>query len=515
MIFDGNYFEETSDLLQSDFVIIGAGTIGLYTAARLRKKHPNKSILIIETGGKYPLSEGNEKTSQSIGKEHQGTINSRYSGIGGTSVAWYGALVEFDPIDFERPDQKWPISYSEVSQYYQKVYAALGIKKIPSKKYYNSKFKSTLNGEHKLESTYIHTLKHKSQNFSRLFKEEIESKSINILTHSTAYEIVFDDNCAKKLLCISSNGNRFKITGTEFIFASGTIGINQFFLSTKFNENVPWKTNPHIGQYFQDHLKGEVGKLTIKNSKKFKDLFEERIINGTRVQQRFVFNDQHRATLNNGAVAFFIYYSKYESVINDIRSYIRNFGVNPSTANLVQFVKNINKIKGYLFQLSTKLLLQKRVYRLADEGTHVIVQTEQIPIKDSYITISKDEKLPNGLYKVHIHWDWHGDEIKAVYDMTVELNKYLKELGVAEMEIAKEISPTNSNFLNTFRDTSHQCGGMRMSKSSKDGVVDEECKVWGTSNVWIAGSAVFPTSSHANTTLSALALAERLVDKSL
>ena len=50
-----------------------------------------------------------------------------------------------------------------------------------------------------------------------------------------------------------------------------------------------------------------------------------------------------------------------------------------------------------------------------------------------------------------------------------------------------------------------------MSTSKELGVVDKDCRVWDTENVWVAGSAVFPSSSHANSTLTALALSERLV----
>jgi choline dehydrogenase-like flavoprotein len=49
-----------------------------------------------------------------------------------------------------------------------------------------------------------------------------------------------------------------------------------------------------------------------------------------------------------------------------------------------------------------------------------------------------------------------------------------------------------------------------MSASPQQGVVDPECRVWGTSNLYVAGAAIFPSSSHANTTFTALALAARL-----
>jgi len=49
-----------------------------------------------------------------------------------------------------------------------------------------------------------------------------------------------------------------------------------------------------------------------------------------------------------------------------------------------------------------------------------------------------------------------------------------------------------------------------ISKTSKTGVCDENFKVWGTSNLYIAGSALFPNSGHSNVTLTAFALAIKL-----
>ena len=41
-------------------------------------------------------------------------------------------------------------------------------------------------------------------------------------------------------------------------------------------------------------------------------------------------------------------------------------------------------------------------------------------------------------------------------------------------------------------------------------VVDKNLKVWNTSNIFVNGSVTFPCSSHANITLTSLALSERL-----
>jgi choline dehydrogenase-like flavoprotein len=51
-----------------------------------------------------------------------------------------------------------------------------------------------------------------------------------------------------------------------------------------------------------------------------------------------------------------------------------------------------------------------------------------------------------------------------------------------------------------------------MSTDPRQGVVDAQCRVHGVDNLFIAGSAVFPTSGHANPTLTLVALAVRLAE---
>ena len=51
-----------------------------------------------------------------------------------------------------------------------------------------------------------------------------------------------------------------------------------------------------------------------------------------------------------------------------------------------------------------------------------------------------------------------------------------------------------------------------MSSNPAHGVVDENCRVHGVDNLYIAGSSVFPTSGIANPTLTIIALAMRLSD---
>ena len=54
----------------------------------------------------------------------------------------------------------------------------------------------------------------------------------------------------------------------------------------------------------------------------------------------------------------------------------------------------------------------------------------------------------------------------------------------------------------------HHIGTARMGRDPAKGVVDADCRVFGVDNLYVAGSAVFPTSGQANPTLTIVALAD-------
>lgn len=58
----------------------------------------------------------------------------------------------------------------------------------------------------------------------------------------------------------------------------------------------------------------------------------------------------------------------------------------------------------------------------------------------------------------------------------------------------------------------HHMGATRMHDSPEQGVVDADCRVHGTTNLYVAGPSVFPTYGYANPMLTVVALALRLAD---
>jgi choline dehydrogenase-like flavoprotein len=58
----------------------------------------------------------------------------------------------------------------------------------------------------------------------------------------------------------------------------------------------------------------------------------------------------------------------------------------------------------------------------------------------------------------------------------------------------------------------HHIGTARMGTDVRSSVVNADCQVHSVRNLFVAGSAVFPTSSQANPTLTLIAMSLRLGD---
>jgi choline dehydrogenase-like flavoprotein len=126
---------------------------------------------------------------------------------------------------------------------------------------------------------------------------------------------------------------------------------------------------------------------------------------------------------------------------------------------------------------------------------------------------AREELAADGLSPIVVDWRCDGREIAVIHDFAEQADRYLRARGLARLSIEGGLRSQDPAFLERLTDTYHQCGGLRMAASPQSGVVDPQCRVWDTSNVWIAGAAVFPSSSFANCTLTALALTARLADQ--
>jgi choline dehydrogenase-like flavoprotein len=155
-----------------------------------------------------------------------------------------------------------------------------------------------------------------------------------------------------------------------------------------------------------------------------------------------------------------------------------------------------------------------------DEGRSGIVNLnwEQTPNENSRISLDRGRVDPIfGQPVAHIDWRLsEADKRSAVRALEITL-AYLGDHGAVREEMITDISggadswtfPPHEGALETG---DHHMGALRMSASPDDGIVDSHSRLHRVDNLYIAGSAVFPTGGYANPTLTIVALALRLAD---
>jgi len=112
--------------------------------------------------------------------------------------------------------------------------------------------------------------------------------------------------------------------------------------------------------------------------------------------------------------------------------------------------------------------------------------------------------------RVRVDWRLDGN-VKRTFDRMLALVRdELQANGIADVELDPEIG--EGEWPDTFEreGTWHHMGTTRMHDSPRQGVVDRHGLVHGMSNLYVAGSSVFPTGSAIFPTITLTALALRL-----
>ena len=135
------------------------------------------------------------------------------------------------------------------------------------------------------------------------------------------------------------------------------------------------------------------------------------------------------------------------------------------------------------------------------------MHAEQFPNPDSRVTLGHGVDAL-GMPRLRVDWHYLPADVDTVRQGLRALSADLARAGAARLEW--DDKGLEEALLRDGAYGGHHIGTARMSADPTRGVVDEACRVHGVDNLWVAGSAVFPTSGQANPTLTIVALALRL-----
>jgi len=542
--------EET--LVESEVCIIGAGAAGI-TIAREFAGQPYR-VCLLESGG-LDFDEVTQSlyTGENVGVPYFPLNHSRAHYLGGSTNLWGGCCRPLDEHDFEHrswmPYSGWPITKQELVPYYER---AQKVCKLGPFKYDFADWEDDLNRLQRLNLPFLGSqvvthifqiMQRANLRFGEVYRAEIDqAPNITTYLHANVVEIETNDTAqtVTRLRVACLEGNQFWVSAKIFILACGGVENSRLLLASNKVQS-PGLGNQHdlVGRFFMEHPYLRSGKVLLEKpnslypSDQKIQVYQNRIMATLGLSKEV----QEREQILNFTARLVPVVPNWILAIKRLRD--ENL---QEKRSFPHFIKDFSEVIANLDEVVTRAwvkLSQKPPFPHRFLETHLI--SEQAPNPDSRITLSSErDKL--GLNRVKLDWrlspidkytiersqqligkeltraglgKLHADPIcndDSWQSLLQRSQQVLEETHACSESSQLKIIIDEEGYWQTLRGSYHDMGTTRMSKNPRHGVVNEHCQVHGISNLYIAGSSVFPTGGFANPTLTIIALATRLAD---
>lgn len=472
MLFD---LDKKNDLItEFDVCIMGTGPAGITLALKLAETH--KKVLLLEGGG-LSWSEASQKLYDcEITGLNAWPQNSRLRYFGGTSNHWAGRCRPFEKSDFqttyfnELPG--WPISLEEITPYLKDAMDILDLE--------DSGFQSINSG---IENSGFVADRYaiSPTRFGEKYLEQLKtSENIYLYVNANVFSLDLDNSHRKivKTRVKNQSGETFSFSAANYILAMGGIENARFLLNqTKDIKAGIGNETGMVGKCFMEHFNVMLGEFIQPDSD---------------INPPFQFFTSDDFTLKHNTGKSNITFGR----IKNIKSYGR-------TAKIKSFFKN----------LACDWNLEDKLQFIADfecPGTGIITTLmEQSPGKQSYVGLSGELDFL-GMKKAVLNWQLNKNDAKTIRTIAVEVARSFAESGLGVIKLEDYI--LNNKLEIPVNPHAHHMGTTRMASSSEYGVVDQNCKVYGNENLYIAGSSIFATGGASNPTMPIIQFALRLTE---
>ena len=147
--------------------------------------------------------------------------------------------------------------------------------------------------------------------------------------------------------------------------------------------------------------------------------------------------------------------------------------------------------------------------RIKEYSMHT--RLEQAPNPNSRVMLS-DQKDALGVPRIKLDWQLTALDKRSIRQLYETLGQEAGRQRIGRIQLQDWLLEDEPMWPPYLGGGWHHMGTARMHEDPKQGVVDAQCKVHGLSNLYVAGSATFPTAGAANPTLTLIAMALRLSD---
>lgn len=536
-------------ILEADVCIIGGGPVGITLARELSAG--GRDVLLVESGGESPSAEAEALNEGGQSSEQYAPLSLyRRRILGGSSSIWGGRLVPYDPIDFEArswaQEASWPIDYAAVKPYF-----------APATTYCEggaAEFDSTeaapgaapfIQGfdDVELKTTSFERFSAPTDFGKKYGPELSRAANVRVLTFATCSRLEGEDGGRVTLAVLNTlNGNRLSVTANTYIVACG--GIETFRLLAASREAHPDRfggADGPLGRYFMSHIEGNFPRLTLLDPARRIEwgflmsrdgMYGRRRMTLSAEAQRqrrllnFIARLHHPSAADPGhgsavlsamflAKSFILAeYRRKISMVERTAAQSMPTGLPFWMAHLRNLTLGAPGLAGFMADWTRRRYLSYRripyVVLPSKSGKYPLdFNAEQLPNRLSRV-YQTDTLDRFGVPTAGVDWRMTDQDVDSIAGNLRAMQQILARDQVARLDFADDLHAQIRAEATPIG--GHHIGTARMSDTARTGIVDGDLKAHGIANLYVAGTAVLPTSSHANPTLTALALALRLAD---
>ena len=391
--------------------------------------------------------------------------------------------------------------------------------------------------------------------FAGLYGDELKAASnITVYLEANVTEIELDETgtTATGVSVATLSGNRFAVTARTIVVAVGGIDNARLLLASnsRFADGIG-NANDLVGRYFLEHPRFVAGVVAPSDPNLSIAFYQEHIVDGTIIQPRLGISagdpgdgghrrrpgadrsgprrgartrrqlrrrrhtqgdprcDQGRDLGDMG--------DDISNVISDLMTW-REFTV-PGAPIPIPYPD----VVGALMRATPRERQSLIPGLLGDIAGFVYTRVQgNLPLESLLLT-ARFEPAPNpesrvtlvreldeiGMPQAELDWQLSASDRHAVRRSMEIVGA---EMGLPGWARADLFDEEGSEWPDDLAGGFHHMGTTRMHDDPKQGVVDADCRVHGISNLYVAGSSVFPTGGSSNPTMMIVTLALRLAE---
>ena len=474
--------ENNLSLKNYDVIIIGSGPAGI--SAALELSNSKKRIAVLEAGGeKYSEFSQNFYEGTAEGDKYFPLSASRLRMFGGSSNHWGGWCRELDEIDFKKKQEsdlfEWPINKKDLDPFLGKAQDILDLKYITKKK----KLNKNLN-----QLTWDWSSVRFGDKYRKFF---LERKHIDLYLNANIQNFIFDKKVTG-LNVRNSNGSNYLFVSKIYALATGGIENSRLLLYSNVLAKQQFiKNKDSLGKYWMEHPHINVGGAFIDRQAFFRSSHNSHPKN-----QSYAFISPTSSYIGNSKLSCCLRFKLYEkgkesqSISEGTKKWIKE-----SMEDLACLDSDFTlKIAGREFKCYSSI---KAVF-------------EQPPRYANRIELDPSSKDIFGVPKIKLYWKQSLDLKETIIEVLKETGIFFKERDIGRLYIDNWLLEKSEPFPEHGELAGyHHMGGTRMSKDRNLGIVDKNLSLFDHNNIFVLGSSVFPSSGHANPTLTIVQLSLR------